>query len=151
YDYNVTVLSCRIGRLTLEWPAEGQGSPQEQKTMVKRPRAPVAASGAPKGPTRPRPDVVQSSVYLPEPVYEALRETAFKERCKIHDVVMEGIGLALRKRGYPALTTSKRAGSDSPADQPPFRRRKRCLKILRDPQWSERCHGSPCRIGRSCH
>ena len=46
-------------------------------------------------------------MYLPESVYEALRETAFKERCKIHDVVMEGIGLALRKRGYPALDDLK--------------------------------------------
>jgi hypothetical protein len=46
--------------------------------------------------------VVHSSLYLPEPVYEALRKTAFHERCKIHDVVLEGIGLALRKRGYPA-------------------------------------------------
>ena len=52
---------------------------------------------------QPRPDIVHSSLYLPEAVYEALRETAFKERCKIHDVVMEGIGLALRKRGYPAV------------------------------------------------
>jgi hypothetical protein len=50
----------------------------------------------------PRPDIVHSSLYLSEPVYEALRETAFHERCKIHDLVMEGIGLALRKRGYPA-------------------------------------------------
>jgi hypothetical protein len=77
--------------------------------MVKRPRTPAALSGAPKGLARPRlrPDVVQSSLYLPEPVYEALRETAFKERCKIHDVVMEGIGLALRKRGYPALDDLK--------------------------------------------
>jgi hypothetical protein len=70
--------------------------------MIKRPRTPAAVSGVPKGLARPRlrPDVVQSSLYLPEAVYEALRETAFKERCKIHDLVMEGIGLALRKRGY---------------------------------------------------
>jgi hypothetical protein len=86
--------------------------PQERETMIKRPRTPAAVSGVPKGAARPRlrPDVVQSSVYLPEPVYEALRETAFKERCKIHDLVMEGIGLALRRRGYPAtgLKTGKR-------------------------------------------
>ena len=40
---------------------------------------------------RPRPDVVHSSVYLPDALYEALRETAFKERCKIHDLVLQGI------------------------------------------------------------
>jgi hypothetical protein len=28
-----------------------------------------------------------------------LREAAFKERCKIHDIVLEGVELALRKRG----------------------------------------------------
>jgi hypothetical protein len=26
--------------------------------------------------------------YLPEAVHEALREAAFKERCKIHDIIM---------------------------------------------------------------
>jgi hypothetical protein len=53
------------------------------------------------------PDIVHSSLYLPEPVYEALRETAFKERCKIHDLVLEGIGLALRKRGVRRLAGSR--------------------------------------------
>jgi len=38
---------------------------------------------------------VHSSVYLPEAVYEALREAAFRERCKIHDIVLEGIRQAL--------------------------------------------------------
>jgi hypothetical protein len=32
-------------------------------------------------------------------MHNALRETAFKERRKIHDIVLEGIELALRKRG----------------------------------------------------
>jgi hypothetical protein len=50
---------------------------------------------------------VHSSLYLPEGIYEALREIAFKERCKIHDVVLEGIGLALRKRGYPPMEQLK--------------------------------------------
>jgi hypothetical protein len=47
------------------------------------------------------PAIVHSSMYLPEPVYEALREAAFKERCKIHDIIMQGIDAALKKRGYP--------------------------------------------------
>ena len=38
---------------------------------------------------QPRPDIVHSSLYLPESVYEALREIAFRERCKIHDVVLK--------------------------------------------------------------
>ncbi len=56
-----------------------------------------------------RPSIVHSSLYLPEPVYEALRKIAFEERVKIHDVVLEGIDLALRRRGYP-LVESHRAG-----------------------------------------
>jgi len=63
---------------------------------------PAAALRQPAG-RRTRPDIVHSSLYLPEAVYEALRETAFKERCKIHDLVLQGIDLALRKRGYPPV------------------------------------------------
>ena len=48
-----------------------------------------------------RPSIVHTSMYLPEPVYEALRKIAFEELLKIHDVVLEGIDLALRWRGYP--------------------------------------------------
>jgi hypothetical protein len=42
-----------------------------------------------------------------------VRETAFKERCKIHDLVMQGIDLALRKRGYPPIEGLK-AGKRRP-------------------------------------
>jgi hypothetical protein len=34
------------------------------------------------------PPVVHSSLYLPEPVYEALRRIAFDERVKIHDLAI---------------------------------------------------------------
>jgi hypothetical protein len=46
---------------------------------------------------------------LPEAVYEALREAAFHERCKIHDIVMEGIRAALKKRGYAVTSEIKPA------------------------------------------
>jgi hypothetical protein len=36
-------------------------------------------------------------------VYEALRKIAFDERVKIHYVVLEGIDVALRRRGYPSI------------------------------------------------
>jgi hypothetical protein len=76
--------------------------------MAKRRETRPTPSSAARGSAgAPRPDVVHSSLYLPEPVYEALRETAFKERCKIHDLVTEGIGLALRKRGYPSIDALK--------------------------------------------
>ena len=73
--------------------------------MSKRPRAKSAVSSASREPSgrRPRLDVVHTSLYLPDAVYEALREIAFHERLKIHDVVMQGIELALKKRGYPSI------------------------------------------------
>jgi len=79
--------------------------------MAKRTKMPQPPSEAPRQAVgrRPRPDVVHSSLYLPEGVYEALREIAFKERRKIHDVVLQGIELALRKRGYPPIEQLKAA------------------------------------------
>ena len=59
---------------------------------------------------RPRPDIVHSSLYLPDAVHEALREAAFHERCKIHDIIMQGIEAALKKRGYPSIADLKGAG-----------------------------------------
>jgi hypothetical protein len=69
--------------------------------MPKRTRTPAAAARAPARPPgrQGRPEIVHTSLYLPEPLYEGLREAAFRERCKIHDIVLEGIGLALGKRG----------------------------------------------------
>ena len=52
-------------------------------------------------------DIKHTSVYLPEPAYEALRQVAFDERRKIHDLLIEGVELALKKRGYPALADMK--------------------------------------------
>jgi len=54
-----------------------------------------------------RPGIVHSSLYLPEAVHEALRETAFEERRKIHDLILDGIEQALRKRGYPSISNLK--------------------------------------------
>jgi hypothetical protein len=51
----------------------------------------------PSWPTKKRrPGIVHSSIHLPEALYEALREVAFRERWKIHDIVLEGIEMALR-------------------------------------------------------
>jgi hypothetical protein len=44
---------------------------------------------------------------LPKAAYEALWQVAFDERLKIHDLFMEGVELALKKRGYPALADMK--------------------------------------------
>jgi hypothetical protein len=66
----------------------------------------TSATGA-AGKQTERPFIIHSSLYLPEPVYEALRTIAFEERLKIHDVVLEGIDAALRRRGYPSVETLK--------------------------------------------
>ena len=64
------------------------------------------STGAARTPTE-RPSIVHSSLYLPEPVYEALRKIAFDERVKIHDLVLEGIDAALKRRGYPSVENLK--------------------------------------------
>lgn len=53
---------------------------------------------------KPRPDVQHTSVYIPRAAYERLREIAFAERIKIHDLLMEGIDLAIEKRGHSERT-----------------------------------------------
>ena len=66
------------------------------------------AEAAPAEPVgrQPRHNIVHTSLYLPRSLHDALREAAFKERVKIHDLVLEGIGLALRARGnYSKLPT----------------------------------------------
>jgi hypothetical protein len=77
--------------------------------MAKSRRSPASRRGTPAKPLgrRPRPDIVHTSVYLPEAAYEALRQVAFDERRKIHDLLIEGVELALKKRGYPAIAEMK--------------------------------------------
>jgi hypothetical protein len=59
------------------------------------------------GSSSERLSVVHSSLYLPEPIYEALRRIAFDERVKIHDLVMQGIDAVLRRHGYPSVDDLK--------------------------------------------
>jgi hypothetical protein len=76
--------------------------------MGKRPSA-VEAAAPPQ--RRPRPDIVHTSVYLPRPAYRLLRETAFTEECKIHDLLLEGVSAVLAKRGHPTVAELKAASS----------------------------------------
>jgi hypothetical protein len=77
--------------------------------MAKGRRSPPTTRDTPARPLgrRPRPDIKHTSVYLPEAAYEALRHVAFDERRKIHDLLMEGVELALKKRGYPTIAEMK--------------------------------------------
>jgi len=77
--------------------------------MARRPRTPANRSGAPVASRTASevPATVHTSLYLPGPVYEALRKIAYVERVKIHDIVIEGIEGALRQRGYPSIDKIK--------------------------------------------
>ena len=77
--------------------------------MPKRRRSPAGKESAAAKPASrwTRADIKHTSVYLPEAAYEALRLVAFHERRKIHDLLLEGVELALKKRGYPTLADMK--------------------------------------------
>ncbi len=81
--------------------SKGTGTALGAIEVAKRPRIPANPRGGPAKPVarQPKARIVHTSVYLPTAVHEALREAAFKERRKIHDIVLEGIEMALRKRG----------------------------------------------------
>jgi hypothetical protein len=65
--------------------------------------ASVSHDGAGPSPQpRRRPGLVQTSIYLPIAMHEALRDVAFKERRSIHSIMLEGIQLALNKRRQKA-------------------------------------------------
>jgi hypothetical protein len=72
-----------------------------------RRRSPASGGSAPAKPAArwPRSDIKHTSVYLPEAADEALRQVGFDERRKIHDLLMEGVELALKKRGYSRSLT----------------------------------------------
>jgi hypothetical protein len=77
--------------------------------MPKRRRSPAGKQSAAAKPASrwTRPDIKHTSVYLPEAAYDALRQVAFDERRKIHDLLIEGVELALKKRGYPLISEMK--------------------------------------------
>ncbi len=77
--------------------------------MTRRPGRTVKRSGAPVASrtVTDAPATVHTSLYLPRLVHDALREIAYDERVKIHDVVVEGIDAALKRRGYPPVESLK--------------------------------------------
>ncbi len=64
-----------------------------------------AAPAAPPTPAKPKPDVQHTSVYIPRGAHERLREIAFHERVKMHDLIMEGLDLVIQKRGHGEKAT----------------------------------------------
>lgn len=56
-------------------------------------------------------DVQHTSIYIPRAAYERLREIAFHERRKIHDLIMEGVDSVIAERGHTERTSSKTKAS----------------------------------------
>ena len=52
-------------------------------------------------------DKIKSSLYLPPAVMDRLREIAFTERKKMHDLFLEGIDLVIEGRGHPERARPK--------------------------------------------
>ncbi|MCB8835816.1 hypothetical protein [Aurantimonas sp. VKM B-3413] len=52
-------------------------------------------------------EVIKTSTYLPRPVHDVLREIAFHERSKVHDLLMEGVEHVLKSRRHPSVAELK--------------------------------------------
>ncbi|MCQ0990544.1 hypothetical protein [Jiella marina] len=66
---------------------------------------PVATATEPA--TKPDKDIVKTSTYLPREVHDVLREIAFHERNKVHDLLIEGVEHILKTRRHPSITELK--------------------------------------------
>lgn len=68
-----------------------------------------ALEAAPPKPARPKPDVQHTSVYVPREAYDRLREIAFHERVKMHDLIMEGLDKVIAERGHSEKASRQKA------------------------------------------
>ena len=75
--------------------------------MGESPAAPDLEVATTKPARAKREGVVHTSIYVPRPVYQKLREIAFTQERKVHDIIMEGIDAALQKYGHPGIATLK--------------------------------------------
>jgi hypothetical protein len=53
-------------------------------------------------PVKGEAEMFRTSLYLSRAVHDVLREIAFHERKKVHDLFMEGLDHVLKKRRYPS-------------------------------------------------
>ncbi|KAA0069959.1 hypothetical protein [Tardiphaga sp. P9-11] len=80
-------------------------APARQRVVSLAPRRP-ARKPTPvvrKGEGTIRERARQLSLYLEEPVYDQIREIAHVERVKMHQLILEGVDLLLKKRGAPSI------------------------------------------------
>lgn len=52
--------------------------------------------------------IIKTSTYLPREVHDVLREIAFHERVKVHDLLMEGVEHILKTRRHPSVDELKK-------------------------------------------
>jgi hypothetical protein len=83
-----------IGALNI---VQGEGRPPETEEQGEPVPAPRAKRGG----------VVHTSIYVPRPAYQKLREIAFTQERKVHDVIMEGIDAVLQRYGHPSIAELK--------------------------------------------
>jgi hypothetical protein len=72
--------------------------------LTDAPEPAAEPAAAPPRPPKPKRDVQHTSIYIPRASFERLREVAFHERKKVHDLIMEGIDRVIENRGHPEKT-----------------------------------------------
>ena len=80
------------------------------KLEKERPELPATASAPTARATTPktRTGPLKTSIYIPDHVHDRLREIAFAERRKVHDLLMEGIDRVIEDRGHSERTAGRK-------------------------------------------
>ena len=73
-----------IDKLEMTPPEQPAGAPQEVRAVT---------------PLSNR-DVHRTSIYVPNKAFDRLREIAFTKRCKVHDLIMQGIDRVIADHGH---------------------------------------------------
>lgn len=66
-----------------------------------------------RAPIKGETEMFRTSLYLSRAVHDVLREIAFHERKKVHDLFMEGLDLVLEKRRHPSTAEIVRSTKTS--------------------------------------
>ena len=82
---------------TCEARLRGSRADRGESGVSKKPKTGKAHAANPKG--RPQAEIVHTSVYLPRPMWRAIRELAVARDRKAHDIMIEAIAAALERQG----------------------------------------------------
>ncbi len=66
--------------------------------------APPPAPAPPPPVEKKKSPDLRTSILFPRELHDVLRRIAFEERKTVTDIVMEGLDMALTRRGYPTTT-----------------------------------------------